>query len=418
MLSKEMRVFLREEAKSRFLRYVQIDTESNPSNEVTPSSENEWDLARLLLHELKDMGIQDAELDEFCYVYAKIPATKGVNSPAISFIAHMDTAPGESGKNVKPIIHKKYDGSPIIFPDKPGTPLTPEEAPSLLKYIGEDIITASGLTLLGADDKAGVAEIMAALSLLKKYPDLPHPELRICFTPDEEVGAGTAKIKLNKLGKFAYTLDGSEIGELEDECFNAYSVKLHFIGKNVHPGYSKNVMINAGAIASRFIAALPEQQTPEHTAKREGFFHLVSIGGDPNDAHADLILRDFEEENNLKRVKLIKNLISVFELLYPGLKIEIKTKNNYCNMREVLHNYPEVIGLAEEAFRAADIEPKREPIRGGTDGARLCFMGIPAPNIFAGGLMFHSKKEWIPIVALEKGAEVIIHLCRLWAQLG
>jgi tripeptide aminopeptidase len=418
MVSQEMKDFLREEAKTRFLRYVQINTESNPANETTPSAENEWDLARILVDELRTLGIENVALDEYCYVYATIPATQGVKSPAISFIAHMDTAPGESGKDVKPIIHKKYDGSNIIFPDRPDEPLTPEEAPSLKKYIGEDIITASGLTLLGADDKAGVAEIMAALALLMKHPELPHPELRICFTPDEEVGAGTAKITLEKLGKFAYTLDGGQIGELEDECFNAYSVKLHFIGKNVHPGYSKNVMINAGAIASRFIAELPEAQTPENTMKREGFFHLVSVKGDPNDAHADFILRDFEEETNLKRVKLIESLIAVYELRYPGLQIKLKTKNSYRNMRDVLQGYPEVIGLAEAAFHAAGIEPRREPIRGGTDGARLCFMGIPTPNIFAGGLMFHSKKEWIPVIALEKGAEVLIHLCRLWAHRG
>ncbi len=418
MLSQEMKDFLREEAKTRFLRYVQINTESDPTNDATPSAPCEWDLAHLLFSELKDLGIQDTALDEFCYVYANIPANAGITSPAISFIAHMDTAPGESGKDVKPIIHKNYDGSPIMYPDKPETPLTIEEAPSLKNYIGEDIITASGLTLLGADDKAGVAEIMAALALLQKYPDLPHPELRICFTPDEEIGAGTVKITLKKLGKFAYTLDGGQIGELEDECFNAYSVKLHFVGKNVHPGYSKNVMINAGTIASRFLAEFPENETPEHTANREGFFHLSSLVGDPNDAHADLILRDFEVENNLKRIKQIESMIIVYEMRYPGLKIEMTTKNSYRNMREILQNHPNVIELAEAAFHAAGIEPKREPIRGGTDGARLCFMGIPTPNIFAGGLMFHSKKEWIPIIALQKGAEVLVHLCRLWAERG
>jgi len=272
--------------------------------------------------------------------------------------------------------------------------------------------------LLGADDKAGVAEIMAACAALQKHPDLPHPELRICFTPDEEVGAGTAKIRLEKLGSYAYTLDGGEIGELEDECFNAYSVKLHFIGKNVHPGFSKNVMVNAGAIASRFATELPEYETPEHTEKREGFFHQVSIQGDPNDAYLDYILRDFETDNNLKRIKLIENLISLYEIKYPGLKIEIKMKNSYRNMRDVLQNHPEVSSLAEAAFQTAKIKPKREPIRGGTDGARLCFMGVPTPNIFAGGLMFHSKKEWIPVSALEKGAEVVLHLCRLWAHRG
>jgi tripeptide aminopeptidase len=418
MVTDEMKSFLRQEAKARFLSYVQIDTTSDPQNNETPSAERERDLANLLKQELLDLGISNAEVDEHCYVYATIPASEGVIAPPVSFIAHMDTAPSEPGDNVKPIVHSPYDGKTIQFPDNPELTLSLEDSPLLLTFVGEEIITASGLTLLGADDKAGVAEIMTAAAAWQKYPELQHPEIRICFTPDEEIGAGTVKISLDKLGQFAYTVDGSQMGELEDECFDAHWVKLHFIGKNVHPGMSKRVMINAGAIAARFVAALPEAETPEHTMKREGFYHVTEICGNANDADVEIIIRDFEAANNQLRIQYIESLSKVFQLRYPGLQIELSTHNSYRNMVEVLRNFPQVLLFAEQAISAADLPVKREPIRGGTDGARLSFMGLPTPNLFAGGMLFHSKKEWIPVVALQKAAEVIIHLGRIWAEQG
>lgn len=413
-LTKEMIEFARKDSLERFLRYVKIHTTSNEETGTNPSSKNQFELANLLRDELNSMGVE-AVVDEYCYLYATLKASEGVRAEPISFIAHLDTSPSVSGENVKPIIHKNYNGKEIRFPDDPELLLTPEDSPELLEFVGQDIITASGTTLLGADDKAGIAEIMTVVALLKRYPELRHPELRICFTPDEEIGAGTAKIDINRLGKVAYTFDGGMIGEIENECFDAMGVKIRFVGLNVHPGYAKNKMINAGAIASRFYSMIPEYETPERTEQREGFFHLLKISGDESEAILQFIIRDFVHKRNEERVELLNTLKNFFEKKYPGLKIEIEAKEQYRNFKEVLDKRPEVTEFAIRAIEMAGLKPIKKAIRGGTDGARLSFMGIPTPNVFAGGLLFHSKKEWIPVVAFEKAVEVGVYILSLWA---
>ncbi len=414
-ISPELSQWLLHDARQRFLRYVTIHTTSDEHSGQHPSSPGQWELARLVHQELLDLGIHDVRLDEHCYLYATLPASPGVSSPPITFCAHFDTSPSESGERVEPVIHAAYDGGGITFPDAPELLLTPDDSPQLRQYVGQNIITASGTTLLGADDKAGVAEIMTALAALQTFPDLPRPELRIVFTPDEEIGEGTQQIDLKKLGRFGYTFDGGEMGELEDECFHALRVNLAFIGRNVHPGEAKNRMVNAAAIAARFLATLPEHETPEHTELREGFFHLTHVSGDENRATCSLILRDFDRDRNLKRAALLEQLIQAFHLRYDGLNIERETVEQYRNMQEVLHQYPEVARQAEIAIENAGLRLIRKAIRGGTDGSRLSFLGLPTPNIFSGGLLFHSKKEWIPEIALQKAAEVALHLCALWA---
>ncbi|GAK59451.1 peptidase T [Candidatus Vecturithrix granuli] len=408
--------FLRNEARERFLRYVQIETTSDENSGTHPSSETQWNLARMVKEELEALRLQDVVLDEYCYVYGTLPTSEGVTAPPITFCAHLDTSSSESGKQVKPVLHERYDGGIITFPDNSDLQLSPENSPELKKYLRQTIITASGTTLLGADDKAGIAEIMATLAALQQFKDFSHPELRIVFTPDEEIGEGTLHIKKEKLGRYGYTLDGGDMGELEDECFDALRATLTFHGVNVHPGTAKNRMINAAAIAARFVAMLPEYETPEHTEIREGFYHLTRINGEENLAEIRFILRDFEPAANLKRAELLQHLIQVFEFKYPGLRIELHLKEQYKNMREVLQKYPEVTSKAEQAIEMAGVELIKKAIRGGTDGSRFSFQGMPTPNIFTGGLLAHSKKEWIPEIALQKAAEVILYVCELWTK--
>jgi len=418
MPTPEIAQFLREEALSRFLRYVAVDTRSDEESSEHPSTPGQLNLARLVERELKELGLRDVELSAGGFLYGVLPASDGSKSPPLTFLAHFDTSPSESGAGVTPIIRENYDGGPIRFPKNPELVLTPEEEPDLLLFKGEPLITASGDTLLGADDKAGMAEIMAALAALVRFPGLTHPELRIAFTPDEEIGRGTDGIDLARLGKYGYTMDGGLIGELEDECFNAHKAVLLFKGRNIHPGYAKNKMINAAAIAARFIATLPEAESPEHTEKREGFFHLTELKGDENEAKATMIIRDFEAPENARRVELLRRLIAAFEIRYPGLEIRPAFTEQYRNMNEVLSQHPALVEKARRAMAAAGVQEIRKAIRGGTDGARLCFMGMPTPNVFAGGLRFHSKTEWIPVRALQKAGETIVHLCRLWAEEG
>ncbi len=414
MLESRIQAFLLTEARERFLRYVRIETTSDESSGRHPSSEGQWNLARLLKQELEILGLEEILLDENCYLYATLPASDGISSPSITFCAHIDTSPSESGANVEPLIHENYDGGILRFSKNSALQLSPEDSPELAACVGQNIISASGDTLLGADNKAGLAEIMAALAAFQRFNDLPHPELRIVFTPDEEIGEGSELIDMRKLGRYGYTIDGSEIGELEDECFDAFRANLSFQGMNVHPGYAKNRMVNAAAIAARFVAALPEYESPEHTEKREGFFHLMKIQGDENLARLSFILRDFDRQRNFRRIDLLKQLIQIFELQYNGLKVELEIEDQYQNMREVLQDYPEIVQKAEQAIDMAGLQLVRKAIRGGTDGARLSFKGMPTPNIFTGGMLFHSKKEWIPEIALQKAAEVIVHLCGLW----
>ena len=416
MINEEIRDFLKNEVRERFLRYVRIDTRSDPDSNMHPSSEGQWVLGRLLREELLELGLSDAELEAHCYVYASLPASEGFVGPAITFCSHLDTSPSESGADVTPKMIKNYDGRDIRLSGPEARVLTPSESPELLQFIGETLIISDGRTLLGADDKAGIAEIMAALSALRSFPKLPHPELRIVFTPDEEIGAGTDFIQMKRLGKFGYTMDGGMMGEIEQECFDAWELTLVFQGRNIHPGYAKNRMVNAGALAARFVAALPEWESPEHTENREGFYHLTQIKGEENSAVLKLIIRDFDRRKNQRRMDYLKQLARTFELRYGGLEINVKVKDQYNNMREVLKRHSEVVEKAVTAIKDSGIDVRETLTRGGTDGARLCFMGLPTPNIFTGAMMIHSKTEWIPEIALLKGAEVILRLCGLWGK--
>lgn len=416
MLQSAVKNYISPRVQERFLAYVRVHTTSDPEATDSPSSACQMELARHLGDELLALGLQTVTVEDNGCVYATLPASPGVVAPPITFCAHMDTSPAVSGEGVAPILHENYDGRSLRFPRDPGLVLSPKESPELLKYMGQTLITASGDTLLGADDKAGVAEIMTALDALIQFPELPRPELRIVFTPDEEIGKGTVNIDPDRLGRYGYTMDGGEMGELEAECFDAWSARLIFDGYNIHPGYAKDKMVNAVAIASRFAASLPEAQTPEHTSDREGFYHLSSLRGDESRAEAKIYLRDFEAAANKDRIKLIKQLAEQFELRYPGLRIELELTQQYRNMRTVLEQHPQVSVLAHEAISRAGLEALERSIRGGTDGANLCFVGMPTPNLFAGGLNFHSRTEWIPVIALQKACEVILHLCLLWSK--
>lgn len=416
MISSEVIAMLERDVCERFLRYVAIDTRSDDESGTHPSTPKQKNLGAILVSEMTAIGLQNVEMDEYGYVYGILPASEGIQAPSITFCAHMDTSPDESGENVRPQLHENYDGKDVRFPDNPDLVLSTDECPELKEFIGHTLITASGTTLLGADDKAGIAEIMSALAIMKRFPEHKHPELRIVFTPDEEIGEGTSNITMEKLGTYGYTLDGGVLGELEDECFTAHGVTVTFTGVNVHPGYAKNRMVNAAGIAARFYAMIPEYETPEHTELREGFYHLSSCKGDENHAELKFILRDFEKNLNCTRVAYIESLVKTFELRYPGLKINVSIKEQYNNMREVLEKHPEVTEKARKAIEMAGVPVLKKAIRGGTDGARLSFKGVPTPNIFAGGLMFHSKKEWIPVSAMVKAAEVVIHLCALWTE--
>ncbi len=414
-ISKEIHDFLLKDVRERFLRYVTYDTQSNENTGTFPSTEKQFDLAKELAKDLKNLGLNNVILDEFCYVYANLPASKGFEkSQSIGLIAHMDTSPSESGKGVKPIIHENYDGSPIKYQKNSELILTKEDSPELEKFIGMDIITSSGDTLLGADDKAGIAAIMTACAAWQKHSNLKHGPITVCFTPDEEIGHGTTKINMNHLPKFCYTFDGGEMGELEIECFDAWKATIHFKGISVHPGYAKNLMVNAIEIACRFVSQIPEAETPQHTEKREGFYHLYNLSGDCVNAKSIFILRDFDKKNNEKRMKYIEHLAKAFEQRYPGLKIEIKFEHSYENMLVYLQEFPEVIEKAKIAIQQSGIEVKETLIRGGTDGARLSAKGIPTPNLFAGGILFHSLKEYIPIQGMKKAVETILYLGNNW----
>lgn len=415
-MNEQIRAFLRQQAKERFLRYIRINTQSDPTSGMHPSSEGQWVLGRLLKEELGELGLRDVELDARCYVYASLPPSTGFTGPAITFCSHLDTSPSESGADVTPLVIEDYDGNGILHPVSGKVLLTPARSPELLAFTGETIIITDGRTLLGADDKAGIAEIMAALCAFNAFPELRHPELRIVFTPDEEIGAGTNAIKVNRMGEFGYTLDGGMMGEIEQECFDAWELSLVFNGRNIHPGYAKNRMVNAAALAARFVAALPEWESPEHTENREGFYHVTGIDGKENKATVKLIIRDFDRVENNRRMNYLKQLARMFELRYGGLEINVKARDQYNNMNEVLRRHPEVAEMAKRAIAASGIAVRENPIRGGTDGARLCFLGVPTPNIFTGAMMVHSKTEWVPEVALEKASEVIVRLCGLWGN--
>ena len=405
-------------AAERFLRYVQIDTQSNPESRNYPSTEKQKNLSNLLVSELHSLGVIDAEVDQYGYVYATIPANSEKNVPVICFCSHVDTAPDCSGTNVKPLLHKDYKGQNIILPDDHSQIISVNKYPYLNSHIGHDIITASGLTLLGADDKSGVAEIMHMANYLMLHPEIKHGTIKLLFTPDEEIGAGTAKIDLKKLGAtIAYTLDGGEAGTLEDETFSADGVKITIEGVISHPGYAKDKLVNAIKIVGEIAASLPKQEwSPETTEKRQGFVHPVQIEGIAEKASISFIIRDFETNKLAEYEDKLKSIAQNVLDRYPAASMTFEVVEQYRNMKEVLQHHQNIINYAEEAVRKAGLTVVKEPIRGGTDGSRLSFMGLPCPNIFTGMQAIHSKHEWIGVKDMEKAVEVLVLLAQIWEE--
>ena len=400
------------------MRYVQIDTQSDPQSGTHPSTEKQKDLSKILVDELKQMGISDAEMDAYGYVYATIPSNTKKDVPVICFCSHVDTAPDCSGTNVKPILHKNYDAADIVLPDDKSQVLSAIVYPYLKTQIGGDIITASGNTLLGADDKSGVSVIMQAAEYLMAHPEINHGEIKILFTPDEEIGEGTAKVDMEKLGaQFGYTLDGGEAGSLEDETFSADGATIIIHGVISHPGYAKNKLVNALKVGAEILHALPTNEwAPEATEKKEGFVHPVRFEGIAERATLEFILRDFDDEKLKEHGERLKKIAEDVVNHYKGASVEISIREQYRNMKKVLDKNPEVVQYAAEAITRAGLEVTTESIRGGTDGSRLSYMGLPCPNLFTGMHGIHSKLEWIGVNDMAKSAETIVHLCMIWEE--
>jgi tripeptide aminopeptidase len=405
-------------AAERFMRYVQVDTQSDPNSPSQPSTEKQKDLGRVLVADLLAIGITDAELDEHGYVYATIPATSDKNVPVLCYCSHVDTAPDCSGTSVKPILHKNYNGADIILPDDNGVVISTKDHPYLKERIGDDIITASGATLLGADDKAGVAIIMDLANYLITHPEIKHGKIRILFTPDEEVGRGVAAIDMKKLGaQFGYTLDGGERGHLEGETFSADAAIVVFNGISVHPGYAKGKMVNAIKVASAFVNMLPRNEwCPETTEGMEGFVHPTSIEGGLEKATVQFIVRDFDTKKLAEHEARLRKLVDAAASQYPGVTATFTVKEQYRNMKEVLNDHPQVMDYAEAAYKKASMDVKRMSIRGGTDGSRLSFMGLPCPNLFTGEMGIHSKQEYVSVQDMEKAVEMLVYLSGIWEE--
>ena len=405
-----------EKLLNRFLRYVSVDTQSNEESETQPSAAKEWNLLKMLEAELKDLAVE-ATLDEYGYVMASIPSNLDKEVPAVGFIAHVDTAPDASGANVKPQIIENYDGKAIDLKGVPGLQLKPEEFPEMLHFVGQTLITTDGTTLLGADDKAGVAEIMTAVQYLVEHPEVKHGKICIGFTPDEEIGRGVVKFDVPRFGAdYAYTMDGGEIGELEFENFNAASAKIHIQGRNVHPGSAKGKMKNAILIGQELGSLLPVEQRPEYTEGYEGFFHLISFKGTVEEADFAYIIRDHDRAKFEAKKVLIQQVTDFINTKYGEGTATLVLKDQYYNMREQVEPHYFIIEKAIKAMEMAGVKPKIQPIRGGTDGANLSFKGLPCPNIFAGGLNFHGKMEFVPLESMEKASQVILNIISLFAD--
>lgn len=401
----------------RFLKYVSFDTQSSEETEVTPSTPGQMVFAKYLKEELESLGLEDITLDEYGYLFATLPANIDKPVPTIGFIAHMDTSPDMSGKDVSPRIVQNYDGSDIVLCAEENVVLSPSQFPELLDHKGEDLIVTNGKTLLGADDKAGIAEIVSAIVYLKEHPEIKHGKIRIGFNPDEEIGLGAHKFDVEKFGcDWAYTMDGGEVGELEFENFNAASAKITFKGRNVHPGYAKNKMINSIRVANRFCAMLPAHETPEHTEGYEGFYHLISFNGDVEQATVAYIIRDHDRARFESRKKKIERFVSEINAEYGEGTATLELRDQYYNMREKIEPVMHIIDTAFAAMEAVGVKPNVKPIRGGTDGAQLSFKGLPCPNIFAGGLNFHGRYEFAPIQNMEKAMKVIVKIAELVAS--
>lgn len=404
--------------KDRFLKYVTIDTQSDPNSTTCPSTEKQKDLGHVLVAELKEMGIEDAHLDDHGYVYATIPSNTEKKVPVICFCSHMDTSPDCSGKNVKPIVHHNYRGQSIILPADATQILTTNDHPDLLNQMGNDIITADGTTLLGADNKAGIAEIMDAANFLVSNADVKHGVIKILFTPDEEIGRGVDKVNLKKLGAdFAYTIDGETLGHIENETFSADMITLEINGFSVHPGFAKDKMESAIKIAAEIIDELPKDKfTPETTEGKEGFVHPVSISGSIEKTIVKFIIRDFKNDNLVSLEAMIENVVKDVMRSYPKSSYKFVVTEQYRNFKEILDQNPKLIEYAVEAVKRSGVKPHLSSIRGGTDGSRLSFMGLPCPNIFAGEHAFHGKHEWVSVQDMQKAVETIVNLCIIWEE--
>jgi tripeptide aminopeptidase len=402
----------------RFMRYVQVDTQSDPEATCFPSTEKQKDLSKILADELKAIGLTDVDMDEYGYVYATIPSTTDKNVPVICYCSHMDTAPDCSGKDVKPILHANYQGQDIILPDDTTQVITTTKYPYLKERIGDDIITASGLTLLGADDKAGVAIIMDLVNYLTQHPEIKHGKIRVLFTPDEEVGRGVEKVDMKKLGaEFGYTLDGGERGALEGESFSADGAVAVIHGISAHPGYAKGKLVSAIKIAGEFIDALPKTSwSPETTEGRQGYIHPMAIDGQIEKTTVKFIIRDFETALLKEHENRLEAILQETVTKYPGARYEFTVHEQYRNMMDILNNLPHVMDYANEAMLRAGVQPEQHLIRGGTDGSRLSFMGMPCPNIFTGEMAIHSKHEYVSVQDMQKAVDTLVHLAQVWEE--
>ena len=396
----------------RFLKYVSFDTQSAEDSETTPSTEKQWILARFLKEELEGIGLTEVEIDEHAYVYATLPANTDEAVPTVGFIAHMDTSPDSSGKDVHPRIVKNYDGGDIVLDEAAGIVTSPKKFPELLDHVGEDIIVTDGHTLLGADDKAGIAEIVQAMAYLIAHPEIKHGRVRVGFNPDEEIGLGAHRFNVEKFGcDFAYTMDGGELGELEFENFNAASAKVEVTGVSVHPGYAKNKMVNAARVATEYVSLMPAAETPERTAEYEGFYHLLGMSGNVEKATLTYIIRDHSRTRFEERKEYAAAVGELLNKKYGAGTVKVTLADQYYNMREKVEPVMHIIDTALDAMKDCGIQPRVRAIRGGTDGAQLSFKGLPCPNIFAGGLNFHGPHEFLPIPSLEKASMVVVKIC-------
>ena len=405
----------------RFISYVTVDTESDPNSETTPSTKKQWDLANQLVEELKQIGMEDVSIDENAYIMATLPSNVDHDVPTIGFVSHFDTSPDFSGANVKPQIIENYDGGDIVLNKKENIVLSPGYFDDLLQYKGQTLITTDGTTLLGADDKAGICEIVSAMEYLIQHPEIKHGKIRVGFTPDEEIGRGAHKFDVEKFGaEWAYTMDGSQIGELEYENFNAAGVKLIFKGKIVHPGYAKGKIINSMVVANKCISKLPSKEVPEKTTNYEGFFHVHTLNGSIEETEVQLIIRDHSMKKFKKRKKMIRELVKKMnrkhEEKFGGKIVECEIKDQYYNMKEKVEPVMHIVDIAEQAMKELDIKPIIKPIRGGTDGSQLSYMVLPCPNIFAGGHNFHGKYEYVPVESILKATQVIVKIAEITAN--
>ena len=401
----------------RFLKYVSFDTQSSEETRITPSTPGQMVFAKYLKSELESLGLEEITLDEHGYLFATLPANTDKEIPTIGFIAHMDTSPDMSGKDVTPRIVENYNGSEIVLDAEERVVLSPAQFPELLDHKGEDLIVTNGKTLLGADDKAGIAEIVSAMAYLKEHPEIKHGKIRIGFNPDEEIGEGAHKFDVEKFGcEWAYTMDGGEVGELEFENFNAAAAKITFKGRNVHPGYARHKMINSIRIANQFISMLPRHETPEHTEGYEGFYHLIGIQGDVEQTTLSYIIRDHDRSRFESRKREMAHLVRKINAEFGEDIAVLELRDQYYNMREKIEPVMHIINTAFAAMEAVGVKPNVKPIRGGTDGAQLSFKGLPCPNIFAGGLNFHGRYEFVPVQNMEKAMKVIVKIAELVAQ--